>query len=96
MVKATDRRRFGRSGLDVTVLGFGGATIGNLFRAVPEETAQGMVNAAWDAGVRIFDTAPSYGNGLSEYRIGSNLRMRARDEYVLSTKIGYLLKPAPP
>ena len=66
MVKASERRRFGRSTLQVTALGFGAATIGNLFRPIPEETAQAMLDTAWDAGVRVFDTAPSYGNGVSE------------------------------
>jgi D-threo-aldose 1-dehydrogenase len=96
MVKATSKRRFGRSGLEVTTLGFGAATIGNLFRPIPEETAQGMLDSAWDHGVRLFDTAPSYGNAMSEYRVGRNLRERDRDEYVLSTKVGYLLQPAHP
>jgi D-threo-aldose 1-dehydrogenase len=96
MAKATERRRFGRSGLEVTVLGFGAATIGNLFRPVPEETAQAMIDTAWDHGVRLFDTAPSYGNAISEYRVGANLRNRLRSEYVLSTKMGYLLEPVDP
>ncbi len=97
MVKANERRRFGRSDLQVTALGFGAATIGNLFRPVPEETAQAMLDTAWDAGVRVFDTAPSYGNAVSEYRVGSNLRERQpRSEYIVSTKMGYLLKPGDP
>jgi D-threo-aldose 1-dehydrogenase len=95
MVMAAERRRFGRSGIEVTALGFGAATIGNLFRPVPEETAQAMLAAAWEQGVRLFDTAPSYGNGASEYRVGAFLRTRPREEYILSTKVGYLLKPDP-
>ena len=80
----------------MTTLGFGAATIGNLFRPIPEATAQAMLDSAWDHGVRLFDTAPSYGNAVSEYRVGWNLRERPREEYVVSTKIGYLLEPADP
>ncbi|HEX4791195.1 MAG TPA: aldo/keto reductase [Actinospica sp.] len=75
-------------------LGFGGAAIGNLFTAVEDETAAAAVDAAWDSGIRYFDTAPHYGLGLSEQRIGAALRSRPRDEYVLSTKVGRILEPA--
>jgi D-threo-aldose 1-dehydrogenase len=73
--------------------GFGGAGIGNLFSAVSDEEALAAVDAAWDAGVRYFDTAPHYGLGLSERRLGAALRRRPRAEYVLSTKVGRLLVP---
>jgi D-threo-aldose 1-dehydrogenase len=77
-------------------LGFGGAAIGNLFSAVPDEAAAAALDAAWDSGIRYFDTAPHYGLGLSERRIGAALRSRPRAEYVLSTKVGRILEPAPP
>jgi D-threo-aldose 1-dehydrogenase len=83
----------GRSGVAVTALGFGGAPIGNLFQAVEDGTAAGAVDAAWRAGVRFFDTAPHYGLGLSERRIGRSLADRPRDSFVLSTKVGRVLEP---
>lgn len=78
---------------DIGPLGFGGASIGNLYRAVPDERASETLHAAWDAGIRYFDTAPHYGLGLSERRLGAFLREKPRDEYVLSTKVGRLLVP---
>ncbi|MGW7368865.1 aldo/keto reductase [Streptomyces sp. NPDC054841] len=84
----------GRSGCPVTELSFGAAGIGNLYSAVPEETAAAAVGAAWDVGVRYFDTAPHYGLGLSERRLGAALRGRPRDAFTLSTKAGRLLEPA--
>lgn len=75
-------------------LGFGGAPIGNLFQAVDDEDAADTVEAAWDLGIRYFDTAPHYGLGLSERRLGHALRARPRDEFTLSTKVGRLLVPA--
>jgi D-threo-aldose 1-dehydrogenase len=74
-------------------LGFGGAPLGNMFDVVDEATAQGALEAAWDTGVRYFDTAPHYGSGLSEHRFGQFLRARPRDEFALSTKVGRLLRP---
>lgn len=94
-MKASAKRRFGRSGLEVTAMGFGTAPIGNQFRRVPEEDARGVIAGAWDAGLRYFDTAPMYGHGLSEHRLGESLRAYPRDEYVLSTKVGRKLKPVP-
>ncbi|MEV6715040.1 aldo/keto reductase [Lentzea sp. NPDC051208] len=77
----------------VSRLGFGGAPIGNLYREVSDEVAFGAVEAAWRCGVRYFDTAPHYGLGLSERRLGVALAGRPRDEYVISTKVGRLLEP---
>jgi D-threo-aldose 1-dehydrogenase len=77
----------------VSRLGFGGAPIGNLYREVSDEVAFGAVEAAWQSGVRYFDTAPHYGLGLSERRLGVALAGRPRDEYVISTKVGRLLEP---
>ena len=88
------RRRLGRSRIEVTELGFGGASIGELFVRVTERDAQATLAAAWDAGVRYFDTAPWYGRGLSELRTGAGLRDHARAEYALSTKVGRWLRPA--
>lgn len=90
-MSALHRRVLGRSGVEVTSLGFGGANLGNLYRAVDEEQAAAVVTAAWEGGVRYFDTAPHYGLGLSERRLGAALRDRPREEYVLSTKVGRLL-----
>ena len=75
-------------------LGFGGAPIGNLFDAVDEEHAVGAIESAWDVGIRYFDTAPHYGLGLSERRLGEVLRTRPRDDFVVSTKVGRRLAPA--
>jgi D-threo-aldose 1-dehydrogenase len=95
MMRVTDRRRLGKSGLEVPVIGFGGAPLGNLFQEFSDEQARATVRAAYDAGMRLFDTAPLYGFGLSEHRIGEALRWLPRDSYVLSTKIGRLLRPTP-
>lgn len=81
--------------LRLTAMGYGGAPVGNLTTAVTDDDARGAMAAAWDAGVRYFDTAPWYGIGLSEHRIGAFLRGRPREDYVLSTKVGRLLKPWP-
>jgi D-threo-aldose 1-dehydrogenase len=73
---------------------FGGAPIGGLYAPVSDETAAATLQAAWDAGIRAFDTAPHYGVGLSERRIGDFLAGRPRAEFVVSTKVGRLLVPA--
>jgi D-threo-aldose 1-dehydrogenase len=83
----------GSSGVEVTALGFGAASIAGLYTPVDEQTAAATVEAAWDAGIRFFDTAPHYGLGLSERRLGAALRGKPRDEYVVSTKVGRLLEP---
>lgn len=75
-------------------LGLGGAPLGNLFAAIDDEAAQALVTAAWDTGCRSFDTAPHYGNGLSEHRFGQALRGRDRSSFALSTKVGRLLRPS--
>jgi D-threo-aldose 1-dehydrogenase len=90
------QRRLGRSNLIVTELSLGGAAIGNLFSAVDDATAAATVDAAWEGGIRLFDTAPHYGLGLSERRLGAALGGRPRDEYLISTKVGRLLLPADP
>lgn len=85
----------GRRGVTVTRLGLGCAPLGNLFETVEEVDADATVAAAWDAGIRYFDTAPLYGLGLSEERVGRALRGRPRDEFVLSTKVGRLIENEP-
>jgi D-threo-aldose 1-dehydrogenase len=85
------RRRVGRTGVQVTSLALGCAPLAGLFSPVGEEQARSTIDAAWDAGIRTFDTAPHYGAGLSERRVGAALRERPRDEFVLSTKVGHHL-----
>src|SRR5262249_46121430 len=72
-------------------LGFGAAPLGNMFRKIPDEEAAATVEAAWQAGTRYFDTAPFYGGGLAEIRLGEELAKHKRDEYVLSTKVGRII-----
>ncbi|GAB4048520.1 aldo/keto reductase [Catellatospora paridis] len=85
----------GSSTVAVSALGFGAASIGNLYRAVPDEQAAATVDAAWQAGIRYFDTAPHYGLGLSERRLGRALAEHPRAEYVISTKVGRILVDEP-
>ncbi len=84
-------RILGTTDIALSELGFGGGAIGNLYRVVPREAAMATMEAAWDQGIRYFDTAPFYGHGLSERRIGDFLR--DREGWVLSTKVGKLLAP---
>lgn len=72
-------------------LGFGTAPLGNMFRDIPEEEARATVDAAWNDGIRYYDTAPLYGAGLAELRIGEALAQRPRQDYVISTKVGRLI-----
>jgi D-threo-aldose 1-dehydrogenase len=72
-------------------LGFGAAPLGNMFRNIPDEEAAATVDAAWDLGTRYFDTAPLYGAGLSEIRLGKQLSRHKRSDYILSTKVGRLI-----
>lgn len=88
--------RIGNGGLTFTELGFGTAPVGNLYRAVSDAEADAILQAAWDGGVRHFDTAPLYGLGLSETRLNRFLRDKPRGEYVISTKIGRLLRATTP
>jgi D-threo-aldose 1-dehydrogenase len=88
--------RIGNGGLTFTELGFGSAPLGNLYRAISDADADAILQAAWDGGVRHFDTAPLYGLGLSETRLNRFLRDKPRDAYVLSTKVGRLLRVTAP
>lgn len=86
--------RLGNGGLTFTELGLGTAPLGNLYRAISDAEADAILDAAWEGGVRYFDTAPLYGFGLSETRLNRFLRDKPRDDYVLSNKVGRLLAPA--
>ncbi len=86
-----ERIPLGRTGMNVTRLAFGGASIGGLFADVDDNEAIGTVRHAWDIGIRTFDTAPLYGYGASERRIGVALKDRPRNDYVVSTKVGRLV-----
>ncbi|MEV6107898.1 aldo/keto reductase [Streptomyces sp. NPDC051940] len=87
-------RTLGRSAVPVTALGFGSAAIAGLYEPVGEDEAAATVDAAWQSGLRYFDTAPHYGLGLAERRLGAALRGRPRDSYTVSTKVGRLLEPS--
>jgi len=91
-----EQRALGASGVRVTRLGVGGAALGNLYAPVSDEDARATVAAAWREGVRYFDTAPLYGFGLSERRLGDALRGEIRGNLTLSSKVGRLLRPASP
>ena len=90
---AIERAALGRTQLQVSRLALGCAPIGNLYRAVDDDEATATVDGAWDAGIRFFDTAPLYGHGLSERRLGAALSVRDRDDIVVATKVGRLLEP---
>ncbi|TAL99014.1 MAG: aldo/keto reductase [Paraburkholderia sp.] len=91
--KVSQRRGIGRRDLKVTGLGLGTAPLGGLYRDLTDEEAQGTIDAAWDAGIRYFDTAPHYGHTKAEHRLGHALRKYPRGEYVLSTKAGRRFVP---
>lgn len=88
-------RPLGTGPVEVSALAFGAAALGNLYTPVDDATARAAVDAAWDAGIRTFDTAPHYGLGLSERRLGRALAGRPRGDYTLSTKVGRILEPEP-
>jgi D-threo-aldose 1-dehydrogenase len=87
-----ERVPLGRTGLSVTRLAFGGASIGGIFSYVEDDDAVATARHAWDLGVRYFDTAPLYGYGASERRFGAALAGRRRDDFVVSTKVGRLVR----
>jgi D-threo-aldose 1-dehydrogenase len=89
------QRPVGRTPLLVTDVGFGGASAGNLYRETSDAEAAAALDAAWAGGIRYFDTAPHYGLGLSESRLGAALRSRPRAQFVLSTKVGRVLEDNP-
>jgi D-threo-aldose 1-dehydrogenase len=89
------RRKLGRTALEVTEISFGAAALGGLYRACPRDQAMETLQAAWDSGIRYFDVAPWYGLGLAERHVGDFLRDKPDGSYVLSTKVGRLLRPVP-
>ena len=90
-----DQHLIGKTGTAVTALGFGGAPAGNLYQETSDEATTAAVDRAWAGGIRYFDTAPHYGLGLSERRLGAALRDRPRQLFVISTKVGRMLEPNP-
>ena len=85
------KRQLGQTDIYLSELGFGGASIGNLYEPCSDQAAFDVIENSWQLGIRYFDTAPEYGHGLSERRFGDALRSHPRDEYILSTKVGELL-----
>jgi D-threo-aldose 1-dehydrogenase len=92
-MNALDRSQIGRTQVSVTRLGLGGTGLGNLYAAVEESEGLATVTTALEMGIRYFDTAPAYGNGLAERRLGTALAAADRDQFVISSKVGYALKP---
>jgi len=92
-MSAFERRRIGRTALDVSVLGLGCATLGGSRIPVSRQEAEAIIRAAWAAGVAYIDTAPYYGFGQAERCVGEAMRWVPRDQWVLSTKVGRLLRP---
>ena len=95
-MEPSSRARLGRTSLTVTRAGLGTAPLGGLYEAVDDETAAVTVERAWRLGIRFFDTAPLYGHGLSERRLGRALARRPRGDFVLATKVGRLLRAGAP
>ena len=93
MIKSRIFKKGSSGSLSLTEIGFGTAPLGNLYKSISDGEANSALEAAWKSGVRYYDTAPLYGLGLSETRLNRFLRTKRRDEYVLSTKVGRLMKP---
>lgn len=96
VMRTLETRPLPKRPIRLTEISLGCAQLGNLFRAISDDQARATVDKAWEQGIRYFDTAPHYGLGLSERRLGAALAGRPRDEYVLSTKVGRLLEPMSP
>ncbi len=88
-----NRRSLGKTGLKLPLLGFGGAPLGDLFKKVSFSQAETALNQAYDSGIRYYDTAPFYGHGLSEHRLGHLLRQKIRSDFILSSKVGRVYNP---
>ena len=88
-----DKRLLGKSGVELPILGFGGAPLGELFKKVSLPHAEETLNQAYDSGIRYYDTAPLYGHGLSEHRLGHMLRKKNRSDFILSSKVGRVYRP---
>lgn len=89
----SQKNKLGRADLYVTAMGFGGVQIGNLFQPVADIEVDAMIDRAWGAGIRFYDAAPLYGHGLAELRFGHSLRLKNRDDFMLASKVGRILKP---
>ena len=89
------KRKIGNTDLEVSELGMGTAPIGGWPVAVSSDQAQGTLNAAWENGIRYFDTAPLYGSGMAEERLGKFLKEKKRNEFTVSTKVGRLVVQSP-
>jgi len=89
----TQTRPLGRSRIPLPILGFGCAPLGGMLSATPQDAALAALECAWEHGIRHFDVAPQYGHGLAEHRLGLGLRDKPREDWLLSTKIGRLLRP---
>src|SRR5690242_21913998 len=92
MKKAMGMKRSRLGSLDVTSIGLGSAPLGGLFSPVSDADAEATLAAGWSAGIRFYDTAPLYGFGLAEKRLGAFLRQQKRESYAISTKVGRLLR----
>jgi D-threo-aldose 1-dehydrogenase len=90
------KRRVGKTKLEVTTIGLGGAPMGGFRATIPDAEAHALTDAAWEFGVRYYDTSPFYGYGRSELRMGGSLRERPREEFVISTKVGRIMHPLKP
>ena len=95
-MQASQLHQIGKTTLSVTQYGLGGTALGNIYTAVEEQAALDTIDAAYQAGVRYFDTAPLYGGGLSEIRLGKGVARYKRDDVVISSKVGWALEPRPP
>src|SRR5262249_17370147 len=96
MAPGLPRRTLGRTGIAVPALGFGSAPLGDIYSVLDDAAAIGAVRTAFESGVALFDTAPHYGHGLAEHRIGTALRGVPREKFVLSTKVGRRMEPRLP
>lgn len=90
------KRKVGKTKVEVTTLGLGGAPMGGFRATIPDAEAHAIVDTAWKEGVRYFDTSPFYGYGRSELRMGAALREKPRHEFIVSTKVGRVLHPLKP
>ena len=90
--KVSDYRTIGKTGLDLPIFGYGAAHLGELYSLVDEATSHATLEAAWRSGIRYYDTAPWYGRGLSEHRLGGLLRTKPRAEFKVTTKVGRTLQ----
>ncbi len=88
-----ETRQIGKTNVRVSSMSFGCASIGNLYQEVSDDAAGDVLQTAWDAGITYFDSAPRYGRGRAEARLGAFLKGKPRDSYVISTKVGRVLRP---